>query len=469
MHPVPPSTSTEPRPPEQPGRARWAVPLALLVGAFVVYALTMSHTIDVLNYDVLSANFGSWHLARTGSPWLDGVHIPFVGNNIGRDIWVRDSGGHVAIGRSPGVIAAAVPAYLLLGQAHFSTFPAGLTAALLTAGAVTLLYGALRRGLPQRDAVLCALVFGFTTPVWSVSANGMWPHTVTVFGICGMAWASATNRWWWVGLFGGITLWGRLHAAVIVAILGLLVGARRRAIRPTIQVGLVSGVFLGLMCLWTHWMYGTWNPTSSYDVGSFAGYAETHRLGIGNQLGFWVSPDRGILVWTPVIVLLLPALVRSWRELPDWSRALVTGGFAYTVLQGVLNRFSGAYGFYGYRLGLEFLACAAPALALATPRMGRVARQVIGPVIAVQLLAIGWGSVRDGTFLPLDTVWHDNAFAFELWHSGAIGWVALALAMANGYFVQRLWVGSSPAPAQPDEPVGVPGSERSGRRLSAGR
>jgi len=414
----------------------WLAPVLLFLGAAAVYSLTISH--QVVSLDVWSANFGSWHLATAGNPWIEGIRIPLLDHNPLRHEWVLETHGHTVIGRSPGVVAASVPAYWLLRPDTFTTTPGGLTAALMTATAVALLFAAVRRHLPQRWALLAALVFGFATPIWTVAANGVWPHTVTVLGICGMAWAASGNRWWWAGFFGGITLWGRLHAAVIVAVLGLLVGLRRRSPAVVLRVGLVSGVFLLLLSGWTRWMYGTWDPTASYDTSPFTDYAAAHRLSVVNQLGFWVSPDRGIFVWTPVTLLLLPALVRSWRGLPDWSRSLVWGGLAYTVLQGVLNRFWGGDVFYGYRLGLEMLACAAPALALSAPRMGRLARALIGPVLGVELLATAYGAVHDQAWLPGDQVWHHNAFEVALRHGGAGGWVAVGLAALIGFLAQRV-------------------------------
>jgi len=131
--------------------------------------------------------------------------------------------------------------------------------------------------------------------------------------------------------------------------------------------------------------------------------------------------------------------VRSWRELPDWSRSLAWGGLAYTVLQGVLNRFSGGDVFYGYRLELELLACATPALAFASPRMGAVGRWLSGPVLAVQTLAIAWGAVRDTAYLPFDQAWHHNAFEVAVRHAGAAGWCAVMLAMGIGVLLQRMW------------------------------
>ena len=419
-------------------RSRYWGPIAVFGIAFAVYAATFSH--GFVSPDVWSADFASWHLAKTGSPWVNGLSMPPLDGNPLRAQWVSHIDGHVVIARSPGVVAASLPAYLLLGGAQMSVIPSGLSAALLTAVSTLLIYLVVVRRRPPREAALCAFAFGFTTPVWSVAANGMWPHTLTVLGIAGMAWAADRDRWWLAGLFGGITLWGRLHAAVIVALLGLLVGVRRRDSTPVLRVGLVSSASLGVMCIWTHWMYGTWNPTSSYDTTPFVDY---DHVSIVNQLGMWVSPDKGFLVWTPVVVLLVPALMRSWKDLPDWSRSLVYGGLVYTVLQAALNRFSGGEIFYGYRLTLELLTCLTPALAFSAPRMGTVARRLIGPVLAIQFLAIVTGAVADGGFVGDAHRWTSNSFVLLLDRVGPVSYVTVVLAAGLGALAARLWVRST--------------------------
>ena len=108
--------------------------------------------------------------------------------------------------------------------------------------------------------------------------------------------------------------------------------------------------------------------------------------------------------------MLLPALVRSWRDLPDWSRWLLVGGVVYTLAQGRLAEFQGGDGFYGYRHGLEFLACAAPAFALSAVRMGRVAQALVGPLLALQFAAISVGAMSDGFFVLRADAWVDNSY-----------------------------------------------------------
>jgi alpha-1,2-mannosyltransferase len=221
----------------------------------------------------------------------------------------------------------------------------------------------------------------------------MWPHTLTVLGAVGMAWAADRDRWWLVGLFGGVALWGRLHAGIICALLVLAVAWVRRDVRPAVQAGVAGLVMLAIACGWNRWYYGTWDPTAGYVTSVFTDYAGSHVVDLQNQLGMWISPERGILTWTPLVLVLSGGLVRSWRVLPDWSRYLFLAGVAYTLVQAYFNRFSGGSTFYPYRLGLEFVACATPALALSAERMGRTARLLFTPVAVAQGVAIAIGAL----------------------------------------------------------------------------
>lgn len=430
-----------------------AAALLLFGSLFVVFAVTSANAPGKqLNLDVWSANYESWTMATTGQPWVDGDRIPPLDHNPLRGQWIGEMpNGHTVITRVPGVVAVSLPAYWVLQPDHMTTLPGGLTAALLMAAAVMLMFLGLKEALPLRLAALCAVVFGISTPVWSVAADGVWPHTVAVFGVCGMAWACATGRWWWAGVFGGITLWGRIHGALIVALVGLHVGWRRRDWTIVAKMAVGSLGLLGLLCAWTRWLYATWNPTGSYDMSGFTTHAETQTFSIVNQLGFWVSPDRGILAWTPVILLLVPALVRSWRELPDWSRSLAVSGVVYTVVQGVLNRFSGGDLFYGYRYGLEALACLTPALAISSLRIGRVAGRLIGPLLAVQTYAIAVGAVTNSHLLPDSERWHDNAFVAATNETGVGGWLVVAVVALLGWTAQMWWRRRWSSPAAADD------------------
>lgn len=390
----------------------WLVPLLLFLGVAVVYGLTVRHS--DWSWDTYTANFASWHLVHNGSPWIDGVDVHGLSGTSQAYVWIKESAdGHTVVARFPGVVAISVPAYFIARPDHMTVVPAAITVAVTSALSIMLMFLALRRYVGTTHVVVASCALAFATPIWSISADATWPHTVTVLGIAGMAYGAATERWWLVGLFGGVTLWGRLHAALVVAFVGVLLAIHRRNPRLLLAVGGVSAVFLALLCLWTHWMYGSWNPTASYGGGVFD-VRPTGALQVGNQLGMWIAPDRGILVWTPALLFLAPTVKGNWRHLPDWARYLLVGGFLYTVVQAWLIVFTGGDHFYGYRLGLEFLVCATPAYVIAMRRPDPLARALMPSILTLQLCAFAVGAVFENQLLPEDRAWTDNSFLLAM-------------------------------------------------------
>ena len=158
-----------------------------------------------------------------------------------------------------------------------------------------------------------------------------------------------------------------------------------------------------------------------------------------NHLGFWVSPGFGMLVWTPVLLLLLPSLVRRWKHLPDWSRALAVGGLLYTLMQLTLNRYSGGVMFWGYRYGLELLAACAPALALSSAAMTPRLRLLVGPVLGLQLCMILPGALYERVFnVPQEIAWTHNPFVFLMGRGPAFVLSLLLLCLTIGVLTQTV-------------------------------
>ena len=282
---------------------------------------------------------------------------------------------------------------------------------------------------------------------------------MTVFALAGMAWAASRDRRWLVALLGGV--------GVAVA---------RRTPRIAVRVALPSLTMLGPATVWTHWVYGVWRPTGGYSAGErmeLATWGIGEGLGgqLANHAGLWVSRDRGILVWTPVLLLLAPAAARAWPTLPDWSRWLAVGGLAYTIGQGQIAVFMGGDGFYGYRLGLELLVCVAAVVAFSAHRMGRVAPVLLGPLLGAQVAAIAGDAESEGFFVERSDVWSDNAFWLALRTLPGL-WAWLALLVVLGGLGAHVWRGrglhrSTPSPE--DTPEDTPEAARTAPRAARRR
>src|SRR5690606_29596642 len=124
-------------------------------------------------------------------------------------------------------------------------WPANATAVLLAAVAVATMHLVLLRLVDARSALLAALVFGFGTSTWSVSANAMWTHTITQPAI---AFAALSLAHGWSGRSGvafAVGAVGRLHVASIAAGVGVWEFVHDRRWRPMVILGGVTA--LGLL------------------------------------------------------------------------------------------------------------------------------------------------------------------------------------------------------------------------------
>lgn len=434
-------------------RAATLVPLLLFLGVFTVYLSTAAT--ERVNIDAWAASAGSWRIATTGTPWMDGIDVlELPGTHRGvdwGDVWIAESpNGHVTPQRMAGPIIAGVPFYLLFGGSgtqadDFSLLPAAIGASALSAVAVLLLYLAVRKRAGVPLALGAALVFALATPTWVISANGLWTHPITQLGIAGAAYAASRDRWWAAGLWLAVGMLGRPHIALIAAVIGLGMAVSRRDWRPAFRVALPTSSALVFLTAWNYVVHGVasvggpYGRTTERAVGGYEGGS----LGgdqLLNYLGFLFSLNRGLLVWTPLIILFVPAVIRARKHVPEWSIWLAVGGVLYTFFQLRLNHFSGGVFFYSYRHGLELLTAMAPLLVFSAPFLGQLARRAVPVVVAVQFAALTVGAANEGFFLGPDSVWSDNGFWFALRHNPAVLGPWLLLCTVIGIFVALRFV-----------------------------
>jgi hypothetical protein len=398
----------------------------LMLLSLGVYLPTVS-TDRVVN-DSQAAAASAWRIATTGRPWIEGVATAQLEGHPDPDAWIIETKqGHLVHARTPGVILAGVPFYWVLNNdpdpSAFNIWVGGLAAACITAAGGVFMFLGLRSRLGDGVAFVATSALLFTTPVWTVSADALWTHTLTFLAIAGATWAFTRGRWGVAGAFLALGIFARAHLAVIAAVVGLYVGWRRRDWRIVIRLGASSALGLIMLVLWNRLVYGSWSVGGGYshDVsGVVRGESGGLSYHFVNVLGFLAWPGRGLLVWTPVILLLLPSMLASWKGMPDWVRALALGGIAYSIVQLRVNVFHGGHGLYGYRVALELLVCLVPALVYAFRRTANLTRYVIGGVLGVQFAAFAIGATQGRKYL-FDTAAKEAAGYQEVinpyWHA----------------------------------------------------
>lgn len=396
----------------------------LWLGVFLtlsaLFMVTATWNEQNLSPDPVAAAMSAWSVAEDGDLELSQAEQ--------RNEWVFDVDGTLLSNRQPGVIAAGVPFYLLSRPFTdgFSLVPMAVAAAVITAAAAatfTLLL--LQIGASRRAAAAFAVVGSLASATWSVSADALWTHGPDQLLLVSALLFASRQRYWLAGLSLGAAVTVRTHLAVVALTLGVAALAHTRRLRPFIAIGVGSALGLAAVFLYTSAFFGAWSLNAGYTAtGGYPSAAlaqSTLATTLENLLGSLLNPNRGLLLTTPVVLVLLPGLVRCWRDAEWWARAAAVGGVVYTIVQCRLNAFSGGTYFWGSRLTLELVTLCGPLLWLSWRATARRSGEAHAALRALTVLTVGMHAAGQFVALPSVgdgwTTWFVRQHAFGLPHS----------------------------------------------------
>lgn len=448
---------------------RWTRDLrvGLLLGLFclVVYNANWRVIGAGDSYPARYLPFAIW---RFGSVYLDGISdLAAQGHSRGAYWITRGRGGH-EISLYPIVLPVLVaPLYLpVVTYLHFSGWTERrldraalvmekLTASLLAAATVGLLYLLLRRRAAPRDAIPLAIAFALGTTTWVIASQALWQHglgellitaaLLLVTGHCTGTRAIAA------GLLCGLIACNRPPDALVAAAIGLyaLRWAGRRA--PLFAAAAVLPA--GLVLAYNLRIAG--NVAGGYGLAGDASFF-AHPL-LPGLAGLLFSPTRGLFVFSPFL-LAIPFGLRPLLRKRSFRSLTVLLAIA-TLLQLLI------YAKADWRMGASWgprwltdvlpllFWMLAPIAAAATRSGRRVLWAACGIAIAIEAI---------GAF------WYTGAGDVAIFASGVAGHsMSAAWNPRNAPFVAEL----RHAPAHGDLGLDVNGSldavESGGRRVSA--
>lgn len=329
--------------------------------------------------------------------WPPGTPLPY---------WVQRVNGRYLSSYPllPGLIAVpvyAVPVVLLGGDSWaLINVLAKLTASLIAALSVALVYLAAARLGPDAVAVAVALVYALGTSAWSVASQGLWGHgPAALFLAASVACLLHADERPWLfdaaGLATGFMLASRLITVfVAAALLGYALGHdRRRGVRALGWCALGAGPFLAYN-LWTFGSLegGYARMLDDFRVEGFAGTWATRPW--EGLAGLLVSPSRGLFVYSPILLATVLGIVPALRPGPHRRvYAWLAGGLGVSLL--VLSKYSLWYAgaSFGPRLLTDFMPAAVLFLVPAWPTLeGRRSLAAVAALlfaVSVAVQAIG--------------------------------------------------------------------------------
>ncbi len=231
-----------------------------------------------------------------------------------------------------------------------------LAAATLTALAASLLFVALRRLTSWRWALALTLIYGLGTSTWSIASQALWPHalaqlTLIMLTVLLLPPVPSTAALLGAGAVLAVAVANRPQMAIFaaLAVLYVLVHQRRRAW----LIAALPGAAALAVALYNLSLF-------SSITGGYGGF-DHFRPDIATGLaGLLVSPNRGLLVFTPLMVFALWGAVRVWRvPAPPWLRWLTIGLALHVLLYASFVEW-----WAGYTYGPRYFTDVLPVLTL---------------------------------------------------------------------------------------------------------
>lgn len=398
--------------------------LALFVFVFVAFN---ANGREIPAADSQGAKYASVMLVRRHALTLDGVvgRVPLLSERLA---FQRDRDGHWRNAYSlPPVLEAAAVASILrrvriidldAPLAHATV--AKSTAAAFASLAALFAFLVARRFASDIVAILVALGFALGTGIWPVVSQTLWQHASVIWSVMGAIW-----------------LWTRgdsRRGAVVYAAMGLLLGwaaSARPQTFPMIAV-LAAGillratprqraawivafatpiaVFVGLNVKWFGHPFGTMAQfeRASLEIHNVARTWQWPGPGLA---GLLFSPSRGILVFSPIVLIVFAARARGGeRSVLGWTLA------AAGVQLLVYSSFSVWWGGFGYgpRYLLDLLPALIPAAATGAARVAAAAP--IWRLTAAVALAWSLAVAATGAFCYPNDRWNTDPASVDRFH-----------------------------------------------------
>ena len=447
-------------------RTRRNVELLLFIGLLAAYNINLR---QVSSYDTYASRFVPVSILRDGDVILDEFVPEAIKQQAGDDffsyyfVYIR---GHFYDSHPPVGPLLALPVYALpvwIGIPDRAELIANmgskLAASLMVALSGVLIFRASRQvlmptltGLAHdaehltRIALLAAITYGLATGVWSTASLAMWTHTPAVLGFAVVLWALTTGRVAVAGAAAAAACVSRPATAPAVAVLGLYLA--HRALRDgwdsagagerRMDVFRFSAVaaFTGLTgVLYNYWLFNNAVGGAPFrmprDVEELGTGMFTGSLSIG-LAGLTVSPSRGILIYSPIVLAAVHGAVRAWRSRLDADRtsgpfgradALLLARYSSLAALAILltySKFSMWWGGHGY--GPRYLTDAMPFLGPLfglglSPIFGRTSRGLAGRIVVTVALTYSIVIQGIGAFCwPSSWTLNDNPpYRYRLW------------------------------------------------------
>jgi hypothetical protein len=408
--------------------ARWRDAWLPVVLGLFFFAVFNANGREIPSGDTQAAKFAAVMLVRHHTMTLDGL-VGRIPQYADHHAFQRDRAGRWRNGYAvPPVLEAAGTAAVLrrAGVLDLNAPLAAVTVAKLTASFVASLASVFafliaRRFCTPAAAAVVAVGFALGTGMWPTVSQSLWQHASAI-------WSATAAIWLWtrkdgprgialfavLGLLLGWTLAARMQLIPMVGLLvaGMLIRASRTERIACLLALLVPvAVFAAVNIRWFGHPLGALPRFAQASLVIHA-QSDTWRWPWPGLAGLLFSPSRGLIVFSPIVLVALAARAAPRdRSLLRWSAGAVV---AQVLLYSSFSVWWGGHT-YGPRYVLDVLPALLPAAAIG---MSRLAQAKL-PVRMIAGAALVWSLVTaaTGAFCYPHDQWNTDPVSANVKHA----------------------------------------------------
>ena len=360
--------------------------------------------------DTQSTKYAAIELATRGTLTLDAVvaRDPELGARLNV---IKARGWHVRSVSpvAPSVMAAGVARLLAGARLVDLTAPlavtvvAKLTASLLTAAAVAMAFVVAARRTPRAEALLLAAGLGLGTNLWAQASQTLWQTETVVFAtVLAVACLAVPQarlsaaRVWIASACLGLAGAARPQMAPAIAVVAMSMVVRRpgwTTVFGLLPLAVIAGMLAELQTRWFGTPLGPMPYLESLHT-TMHGVSGSFGNPLRGAAGLLLSPSRGLLVFSPVVMITVGGVRQFWRE--GWRGDLFWWGTAALVQLALYSSYSVWWGghTYGPRYLMDVLPLLVPiaATALATRPASRWWSGAAAAALAWSIAVAGLGA-----------------------------------------------------------------------------
>lgn len=278
-----------------------------------------------------------------------------------------------------------------------------LSASILAALSVAVLYLALLKITSPGASLSIALIYGLGSNTWAISSQALWRHGLTELAFALFLLALFQNPagisyLFWVGSALALAAANKpLHIFFLALFFAYFARIERRRlalfVAPLVLIGLPTLIY---NVYFFHRLLGAYPPV--LDIYRHQPQPSTVDLWLNGTMGQLVSPNRGLLIYMPWILFALWGAARVWKESTfGWGRYLLVGMVAVFLGHARLGQWWGGW-CYGPRYLTDLLPLFAVLLVPVWPRIQ--ASKALRAALVFSVAAAFWIQLVGAFYYP---------------------------------------------------------------------